>query len=160
MKTQVLKFVSQNTLTRLAFFCLCLQTSLAFSQQKDARTIIEGYAQDYQNDVTFVKDVTFAVKVDDTFWHVKALAKTEESPAQVTVHDGKPEKPSFYFKTDLVTLNKIESGEMNAVTGAAKAFSSDFAPFDADVMEGFSPDQDFLKTLLSVYFHFWTKGVA
>ncbi len=159
MKTKVLKFTTRKTLTRLVFLFLCLQTSLSFSQQKDARSIIEGFAEDYQNDVTFTKDVTFAVKVDDTYWHVKAKAKTDESPAKVTVYDGKPEQPSFYFYTDLETLNKIERGEMNAVTGAAKAFSSDFAPFDADVMEGFNPDQDFLKTLLSVYFHFWTKGL-
>jgi len=159
MKTQVLKFKTKSRLTTLTFICLCFLSSLGFSQQKDARTIIEGYANDYQNDVTLVKDVTFAVKVDDTFWHVIAKAKTEQSEANVTVHDGKPEQPSFYFFTDLETLNKVDRGEMNAFTGAAKAFSSDFAPFDADVMEGFSPDQEFIKTLLSVYFHFWTKGL-
>jgi len=150
---------TKTTLIRIVFICLCLQTSLGFSQQKDARTIIEGYAEDYQNDVTLTKDVTFAVKVDETYWHVKAKVKTDESPAKVTVYDGKPEQPSFYFYTDLETLNKIDRGEMNAFTGSAKAFSTDFAPFDADVMEGFNPDQDFLKTLLSVYFHFWTKGL-
>ena len=133
MKKQVLKFTTKTTLTWMALVCLGLQTSLSFAQQKDARTIIEGYAEDYQKDVTFKKDVTFAVKVDDTFWHVKAIAKTEESEAKVTVHDGKPEQPSFYFFTDLETLNKIDKGEMNALTGAAKAFSSDYAPFDADV---------------------------
>jgi mannose-6-phosphate isomerase-like protein (cupin superfamily) len=159
MKTQVLKFTTKVTLTWIALVCLGLLTSLSFAQQKDARTIIEGYAEDYQNDVTFKKDVTFAVKVDDTFWHVKAIAKTEESEAKVTVHDGKPEQPSFYFFTDLATLNKIDKGEMNALTGAAKAFSSDYAPFDADVMEDFNPDQNFFPTLMSVYFHFWTKGL-
>lgn len=159
MKTQKLKFTTSKTFAKLVFFCLCLQTSLGLSQQKDARTIIEGYAKDYETDVTFVKDVTFAVKVDDTYWHVKAKAKTESSPAKVTVHDGKPELPSFYFYTDIETLNKVDRGEMNALTGAAKAFSTDYAPFDADVMEGFSPNQEFLKTLLNVYFHFWTKGL-
>jgi mannose-6-phosphate isomerase-like protein (cupin superfamily) len=159
MKTKILKFTKGKTLKRIAFFCLYLQASLGFSQQKDAVTIIASYAEDYQNDVTFIKDVTFAVKVDDTFWHVKAQAKTTESAAKVTVHEGKPEKPTFYFSTDLETLNKIDKGEMNSLTGAAKAFSTDFAPFDADVMDGFNPDKEFLKTLLSVYFHFWTKGI-
>lgn len=159
MKTQELKFTRSKTIARLVLFCLCLQTSFSFSQQKDAKSIIEGYAKDYQTDVTFVKDVTFAVKVDDAYWYVRAKAKTEESPAKVTVHDGKPEQPSFYFDTNLETLNKVDRGEMSAFTGAAKAFSTDYAPFDADVMEGFNPDKDFLKTLLSVYFHFWTKGL-
>jgi len=159
MKTQVLKFKTKSALTLLTFVCLCLQTSLSFSQQKDARTIIEGYANDYQNDVTLVKDVTFAVKVDDTFWHIKAKAKTETSPAKVTVHDGIPEQPCFYFYTNSETLNKVDRGEMTAITGAAKAFSKDYAPFDADVMEGFQPTETFMPTLLSVYFHFWTKGL-
>lgn len=158
MKTKILKFTFKETLTKLVFYCICLQASLGFSQQKDARTIIEDFAKDYQNDVTFTKDVTFTVKVDDAYWHVKAIAKTEASPAKVTVHDGKPEQPTFYFFTNIETLNKVDKGEMSAFTGAAKAFSTDYAPFDADVMEGFTPDQNFIKTLMSVYFHFWTKG--
>ena len=158
MKTKVLPITLMSHELNLVFiFLLC--TSFVFSQQKDVRTILAGYAKDYETDVTFNKDVTFAVKVDDAFWHVKAKAKTEESPAKVSVFEGKPEAPTFFFFTDLETLNKIDNGEMNALTGAAKAFSSDFAPFDADVMEGFIPDENFLNTLLSVYFHFWTKGL-
>lgn len=159
MKTKKFNITSNSIVVKLTFLCFCLQVSLGFSQQKDARTIIESYAEDYQSDLTLKKDITFAVKVDDTFWHVKAKAKTAESPAKVTVYDGKPKQPTFYFKTDLETLNKVDKGQLNALTGAAKAFSSDFAPFDADVMEGFNPDQEFLKTLMSVYFHFWTKGL-
>ncbi len=159
MKTRILKSVTKTTGTQIALVGLCLQSFLAFAQQKDARTIIEGYAEDYKKDVTFTKDVTFAVKVGDTFWHVIAKAETSDSEANVTVHDGKPESPTFYFNTDLETLNKIEKGEINALTGAAKAFETDFAPFDADVMDGFQPDGEFLNTLLSVYFHFWTKGL-
>ena len=49
MKTQVLKFNTKVTLTWMALVCLGLLTSLSFAQQKDARTIIEGYAEDYQN---------------------------------------------------------------------------------------------------------------
>ena len=158
MKTQFLTLKNTKTASRIAFLCFFLHIILGFSQQRDAKSIIKDYAKDFQKDVTLVKDVTFAVKVDDTFWHVKAKAKTVTSAAKVTVHDGKPEKPSFYFFTDLKTLNKIDKGEMNAFTASAKAFETDFAPFDADVMEGFQPTKGFLKTLLSVYFHFWTKG--
>jgi quercetin dioxygenase-like cupin family protein len=159
MKTQVLEFSSKTMLMGLVFLFFLLQSTLTFSQQKDVKAILEGYAKDYETDVTFNKDIIFAVKVDDSFWHIIAKAKTEESPAKVSVQEGKPEVPTFYFFTDIETLNKIDKGELNPLTGAAKAFSSEFAPFDADVMEGFNPDQDFLKTLLSVYFHFWTKGL-
>ena len=159
MKTHDLKFKLQNVLFYFVLLSFSFQSPLTFAQQKDVKTILEGYAKDYETDVTFNKDVTFAVKVDDTFWHVIAKAKTDDSPAKVSVHKGKPEEPIFYFLTDIETLNKIDKGEMNPLTGAAKAFSTDFAPFDADVMEGFVPDKDFEKTLLSIYFHFWTKGL-
>ena len=159
MKTHVLQFKPQKTLFCVILLSFLLKSLLVFSQQKEVRTILEGFAKDYETDVTFQKDITFAVKVDDAFWHIIAKAKTEGSPAKVTVNEGKPEVPTFYFFTDFETLNKIDNGEMNALTGAAKAFSSDFAPFDADVMEGFVPDENFLNELLSVYFHFWTKGL-
>ena len=159
MKTHVLQFKLKPIVLGLVLSSFFLQSSLTFSQQKDVKTILESYAKDYETDVTFKKDVTFAVKVDEAFWHIIAKAKTEESPAKVTVKEGKPVVPTFYFYTDIETLNKIDKGEMNALTGAAKAFSSDFAPFDADVMEGYVPNQDFLNNLLSVYFHFWTKGL-
>ena len=159
MKSHELKNFVKTLPHCMLVLTFCLHAIMVLSQQKDARTIIEGFAEDYKNDVTFVEDVTFAVKVDDAFWHVVAKAGTDQAAASVTVHDGKPEVPSFYFHTDLATFNKIDRGELNPLTGAVKAFSTDFAPFDADIMEGFSPDEGFLSTLLSVYFHFWTKGV-
>lgn len=159
MKTKILQSLSKKFPFSGILLSCFLTASIGFAQQKDVSAILEGYAKDYETDVTFNKDVTFAVKVDDAFWHVIAKAKTETSPAKVTVHKGQPEVPTFYFFTDLETLNKLDKGELNALTGAAKAFSSDFAPFDADVMEGFIPDAKFLNTLLSVYFHFWTKGL-
>lgn len=126
--------------------------------ESDIQRILESYARDYEVDATFKEDVTFGVKVGEQFWQVVAVAATKDSKASVTVIKGKPEKPTFYFFTDYATLKKIDQGEMNALTASAKAFETDFAPFDADVMEGFQPDSGFMSSLLSVYFHFWTKG--
>lgn len=120
--------------------------------------ILESYAEDYTSDVMLKKDVHFGVKVGDDFWSVHAVAKKESSEAKVTVTQGTPKTPTFYFVTDFETLKKIDAGELNALTGSAKAFSSDFAPFDMDVMSGFTPDQNFISTALNVLFHFWTKG--
>lgn len=159
MKTQTSKFSNRTILAFLFIIGLYLQSSFTFAQQRDAQAIISSFAEDYQKDVTFTKDITFAVQVDDIFWHVVAKAKSSESEAKVTVIAGKPNRPTFYFKTDLSTLNKVDKGEMSALTGAAKAFSTDFAPFDADIMEGFVPDEGFVKSLMSLYFHFWTKGL-
>ncbi len=100
----------------------------------------------------------FGIKVGDDFWHVDAKAKSTNAAAEVTLIFGKPTTPTFYFYTDLETLKKIEKGELNALTASAKAFETDFAPFDVDVMDGYQPDEHFMDTLFSVYFHFWTKG--
>ena len=129
-----------------------------FSQNQDASTILSRYAKEFQTDITLTKDVSFAIKVDDQYWHVDAKAKTDSTGAKVSLNEGKPKIPTFYFHTDISTLNKINNGELNALTASAKAFESDFAPFDVDTMEGFQPGKDFMSTLFSVYFHFWTLG--
>lgn len=125
----------------------------------EVKVILEKYARDYEQDVTFTKDVTFGVKVGESFWSVIAKAKKDNAPASVTVSEGKPADPTYYFFTDLETLKKIDKGEMNALTASAKAFETDYAPFDVDVMEGYQPDKNFMTDLLSVYFHFWTRGL-
>jgi quercetin dioxygenase-like cupin family protein len=47
---------------------------------------------------------------------------------------------------------------MNALTGAVKAFSTDYAPFDMEAMEGYQPGEDFVAKVVPFMFHFWTKG--
>lgn len=127
--------------------------------QIEVKGILEKYARDYEQDVTFTKDVTFGVKVGESFWSVIAKAKKDNAPATVTVLEAKPPVPTYYFFTDFETLRKIDKGEINALTASAKAFETDFAPFDVDVMEGYQPDKNFMTDLLSVYFHFWTRGL-
>ncbi|MDX1471178.1 MAG: cupin domain-containing protein [Flavobacteriaceae bacterium] len=148
-------------LSSLFSICLFMGASiLSFGQKLEpAETILSRYAQDYENDISLKEDVTFGIEVDTTFWHVIATAKSDANPASVKLLKGKPAKPSFYFTTDLETLNKIEKGELNALTASAKAFSSDVTPFDVEVMEGYTPSDNFLNRLLNVYFHFWTRGM-
>jgi len=154
---------------RLVIVTLLMMTFLfyafeapAFGNTEDrdkVTEILERYSKDYESDVTLKADVIFGVKVGDQFWHIVAKAKTTTAEAKVTVRKGKPEQPTFYFFTDQETLIKIDNGEMNALTASAKAFETDFAPFDVDVMEGYQPHKDFMNTLMSVYFHFWTRGL-
>lgn len=131
----------------------------ASAQGIDVAGILNAFARDYEQDVTLKSDLIFGIKVDDQFYQVTAIAKTNKSPAKVTVSPGEPVVPTFYFLTDAATLQKIDRGSLNALTGAAKAFDTDSAPFDADVMEGFEPGEGFINTLLTTMFHFWTKGV-
>ena len=149
----------------LPFLCLILLFTVHFSPLAaqmgtgpEIEQILNRFAGDYEQDVTFKQDVTFGINVDDSFWHIKARAGSDVNSPEVRLLPGEPDEPTFFFFTDFETLQKIDRGELNALTGAAKAFSSDSAPFDMDVMDGFVPDQAFLPTLLSTLFHFWTKG--
>ena len=145
----------------MMIICFSLCTSFVASAQnlESAETILNRYVIDYEKDISLKQDVTFGIEVDSVFWHVVAKAKSEKSPASVKLAKGKPSSPSFYFTTNLETLNKVDKGELNALTASAKAFSSDVTPFDADVMEGYTPDGNFMSRLLNVYFHFWTRGL-
>ena len=157
-----MKKLNQIYLAILLSLSMGLFTNSLFAQDEkmdDVSTILNRYATDYETDVTFTNDVLFGVKVDDQFWHIDAQAQTDSTSAIVQVLEGKPQIPTFYFYTDIKTLNKIDQGKLNALTGAAKAFSNEFAPFDADVMEGYVPDDAFMPTLFSVFFHFWTRGM-
>lgn len=138
---------------------ICSSLGLSQSDQSvKIEQILKTYTNDYQKDVMLTEDIRFGIKVGDDFWHVIATAKTKTNDATVELFAGKPKEASFYFKTDFETLEKIYNGELNALTGSAKAFETDFAPFDADVMEGFQPDETFMPKLLKTLFHFWAKG--
>ncbi|BFP40842.1 hypothetical protein FGF1_16870 [Flavobacteriaceae bacterium GF1] len=130
-----------------------------FPQSETAERILMRYVEDYQKDIALTKDALFGIKVDTVFWHVKAKAKTETGAASVQLFKGEPPTATYYFKTDLATLEKIDKGELNALTASAKAFSTDVTPFDVDTMTGFQPNADFVDDMFSVYFHFWTRGI-
>lgn len=126
--------------------------------QPNTQTILEAFANDYLHDKHFTEDWTFGVKVDEEKWTIQAKAKDPESAAEIKVLKGFPEVPTFYFATTKWALLDIAGGKMNALTGAVKAFSTDYAPFDLEVMDGFQPDQSFVGKVLPLMFHFWTKG--
>lgn len=123
-----------------------------------AEAILKSYAADYLHDRHFTEDWTFGVKVDEMEWTIQARAETAQSKPMVEVRAGFPEEPTFYFVTTEWALKDIALGKMNALTGAVKAFSTDYAPFDLEVMDGFQPPQDFVGKVLPLMFHFWTKG--
>ncbi|MEM1338930.1 MAG: cupin domain-containing protein [Bacteroidota bacterium] len=153
MKTSKLNLKSASLL--LAFVVKSLVLS---SQNTTVQHILTQYVEDYQKDVALTKDVVFGIQVDTVFWHVSAKARTVDAPASVALIKGRPNTPTYYFKTNLETLTKINKGEINALTASAKNFSTDAAPFDVDTMEGFQPNATFVNDLFSVYFHFWTRG--
>jgi len=134
-------------------------TSFEMTAQTDeqVRSILEKFAKDYLNDPSRT-EMAFGVEVDKEMWRIETPGK-EGSKKEPTVEKGAPEKPTFYYVTNLETLHLIDQGKMNAMTAGVKAFSTDYAPLDIDVMEGYQPGEDFVSEVLSFTFHFWTRGI-
>ena len=151
---------TQNPIFRTLCALLLLGSlNTAIAQDAQIKTILESFAKDYKSDLTFKADRSFGVEVDKVMWHVDATMASENSPSQVVVAKGQPKAPTFYFVTNLRTLMELEQGKMNALTAGAKAFSTDYAPLDIEVMEGFQPSEEFVGEVLAFTFHFWTKGI-
>jgi len=115
--------------------------------------ILKSYAADFASDKTLTSPVEFGVRVGEVFYTVTA------APGDARVRKGAPATPTFFFTVeDSAWLRKVDRGEVNALTSMAKAFSSDYAPMDIDVMDGFQPDAGFVGMVVPLTFHFWTRG--
>ena len=157
MKTTVKK---QNlTFQTLCALLLLGSLNITIAQDAQVKTILETFANDYKNDLTFKSDQSFGVEVDKEMWHIEAKMASNNEPSKVVVAKGQPKAPTFYFVTNLRTLKELDQGKMNALTAGAKAFSTDYAPLDIEVMEGFQPSEEFVGEVLAFTFHFWTKGI-
>jgi mannose-6-phosphate isomerase-like protein (cupin superfamily) len=123
-------------------------------------SILRTYVEDFRSDPAADFALTFGIRIQGKGeWHV--IVTPAESPgagAGVELHPGPPTEPSMVFVTDADTLERIHQGKLNALTAMGKARSSDFAPMDIEIMEGFSPDGAFIGRLLPFTFHFWTRG--
>lgn len=121
--------------------------------------LLQEFTADYAKDVTFKNAATFGIKIADDFYTVTAVPESAGAPAEVAVKSGMPAEPTFYYTLDDSShLQKLASGEFNALTLMAKAFSTDVTPMDIEMQDGFQPPENFMGTLLPLTFHFWTKG--
>ena len=131
--------------------------SLFAQNEQSVKAILNKFAEDYKSDPSRTAQ-SFGVEVDGEMWRI-TTPDAEQAKGETLVEKGSPEKPSFYYVTNLETLKLIDEGKMNAMTAGVKAFSTDYAPLDIDVMEGFQPGPDFVAEVLAFTFHFWTRGV-
>jgi mannose-6-phosphate isomerase-like protein (cupin superfamily) len=149
--------------TRKTLNCLATAAALVATftlatpaNASDTRAILERFVEDYRSDMMAIPG-TFAIKVDETWWHVVTEGEPGV-PSSVALHEGAPSEPTFYYWMDAATLDRLDKGTLNPGTAMVKAFSTDVSPMDADVMEGYQPDEAFLESLLRVTFHFWIRG--
>jgi mannose-6-phosphate isomerase-like protein (cupin superfamily) len=154
--------IGKNIVSLIIFTILTTQFSYVIAQENtdtEIKNILNRFAQDYRNDPMFKNDQTFGIEIDKVMWHGIAIVGDGKNDAKVTIKKGEPNEPTFYFITNLRTLKLMDEGKMNALTAGVKAFSTDYAPVDIEVMEGFTPPEDFVSIVLPFTFHFWTRGV-
>ena len=144
-------------LTFTAVFLLCLWNSVAAASDP-TETILKRFTDDFAKDALLKKEYVFGIRVDQEMYAVHAQPGQKDGPGRVELRKGNPGKPTFYFKLNRATLEKLDRGEWNGLTAQAKAFESDAAPMDADTMEGYTPDKNFLRDYLDLSFHFWARG--
>lgn len=134
-----------------------LNAAPMFAQTNTTEALLHSFAKDYENDLMF-QERSFGIEVDKEMWQIVTKKGVDNGPNQITIRKGNPEEPTFYFVTNLRSLAEIEAGQMNALTAGVKAFSTDYAPMDVDIMEGFQPPADFAGSVLPFMLHFFTKG--
>jgi len=145
-----------------AVLCAFMLTTVANAGQPTVRSMLQSYVDDYRHDPTVRNPVTFGIRISGDGggdWHVVVgTRKKEDTVTEVSLEEGFPKEPTFFYATDVDTLRKIDSGALNALTAMAAAFSTDKTPLDIDTMPGFQPNEDFVSMVIPLTFHFWTRG--
>jgi len=131
----------------------------AQSDKKETEQIITSYVEDFRSDRFAADPMYFGIDVLNVGkWTVQATGKKTEAGWEVTLEEGMPKTPTFYYEVEFETLKAIYAGEINALTAQGKAFSGDYTPMDAENMEGYQPTKDQDDKVNPFSFHFWTKG--
>lgn len=143
--------------------------TLSNEEFREASAIISDLAADYRNDHMAI-DANFGIKLEDRFWTIGVKRKETASargrltdhsfgPHTVTVTEGAPAKPTWYFEiADMKVLRLIASGEVNAGTAAMQSFASDEVGVETRDMEGFKSTSGDEADLYLILSHFFTKG--
>jgi hypothetical protein len=131
--------------------------------QESVEDMLADFVADFRSDPFADNPITFGIRVKDAErpdWHVFAGGREDgEAEAIVELAEGLPPDPAPYYVTDLATLTAIHAGELASLTAMGKAFSTDFAPLDIEIMDGFRSTLEFGNQLTRLNFHFWTRGL-
>jgi hypothetical protein len=130
---------------------------------RPVKEILKSFVEDFRDDSAAGSRSVFGITIRDSSepeWHVVVSGrKASNGRFEVDLQKGLPEEPAAVYVTDRETLEKIDRGEMNALTAMGRARSSDPAPMDVSFTGGFQPTEEFLAEFLPLTFHFWTRGL-
>lgn len=146
--------IKQHLPIKLAIIFWILFSPFVSGKDLSTKEMIESFVEDFRNDSSRMnRELTFGVAVDTIKFHVISDGK-----GKVTLNNGFPEEPTFYYKLDTITLKKIYSGQLSVITAMGRANMSDPAPMDLGFMEGHQMDPVFFDWIIEYTFHFWTRG--
>ena len=155
----------------LATFMLLLLGQTMRSQELNKEEILQSFVESYKTDVMAMTAI-FGIAVGDEWWYVVAERKEESykvgknkqytfhnyGPNEVSLHKGKPKKPSWYFQfADESVLKKIHSKFWTASTAAARSTAEDKVGLDIMVMDGYNFTSRDDAISYQVLEHFWKK---
>ena len=139
---------------------------------EQAQDILEDFVESYRTD-PMALTADFGIRIGGAWWHVHSVRRQEPYPVeapytfhrlgphQVTLHEGMPEEPTWYFSMpDLSVLENLHSEVWNAGTASMRTTPSDEVALDNGVMEGFDSTQRIDAIIYQVMEHFWKKGAV
>lgn len=144
----------------LFFLLLNLNTNAGTPSEQNSADILNHFIADYaENDELPESPISFGMLITHPIEERWTISIDSSSPQKVSLKKGFPAEPSFYLKTDFITLKKIFDGKLNALTAVGRARMTDKTPLDIGFMEGFQPSMDFIYgTLMPLGFHFFNRG--
>ncbi len=129
--------------------------------KKEVEEIINSYVEDYKTDrhATEKRVVGITVPEVNGEWTITVTGKEIGNKKwEVVLTEGLPNLPTYVYRAEVSALRAIYNGELNAMTAQMKAFSTDYAPLDAEEINGYQPTEEEDGALNAFSFHFWTKG--
>jgi mannose-6-phosphate isomerase-like protein (cupin superfamily) len=128
---------------------------------RPAEAILQSFVEDFRQDRARTEPMTFGVRVrEEGEWTIVVSGrKPGARETDVVLRPGLPPTPSFLYTVDLPTLQRIDRGELTALTAMGRARSSDPTPMDLELMPGYEPTPTFFAQVIPFTFHFWTRGV-
>ena len=154
-----------------AAFYLLVYPVQSQENSKEHHAILQSFVESYKTD-PMALSVTFGIAVGEEWWHVISERKEEGykvgkkklytfhnyGPNEVTLYQGKPKEPTWYFKfADASVLEKINAKVWTASTASARSTPADEVGLDILSMDGFIYTQKTDAISYQVLEHFWKK---
>ncbi len=156
----------------MKLFCLLIFTATGMqAQTENTQTMLQSFVDSYQTD-HMAHTTTFGIKVGEDWWYVTSKRKQEAykvgkkkqytfhnfGPHMVTLHQGQPDEPTWYFHfANKEVLKNIYTKKWTASTASAKSFGSDVVGLNIRDMEGHQSGIQKDALGYEVMEHFWKK---